>query len=209
MPLIQDYITADDLKQSGELKGTSYADRDIARAIPAACRAIDALCHRRFGQDETEVSRLYTAATDSFCWISDVSLKADDLTDDSPLTVVVVDRLGNGSYSESWDEGVDYVLEPLNATLESKPYESIRALRACFPRHVGAIRVTARYGWTTVPAEVVEAAVLLANKLIVRVRQAPFGIVMAGADVGVAMRIAKSDPDVAMLLEELTREAIL
>jgi hypothetical protein len=203
-----DYITAEDLKQSGELKGTTYADRDIARAIPAACRAIDDVCHRSFGQDAQPVQRFYRATTREFCWIDDVATPADDATE-SPLAVIDLDRAATGDYSEVWTEGEDYKLEPLNALADGKPYEMLRAIRTFFPAHAGAVRVTARFGWTEPPPQVIEAAVLLANKLIVRVRQAPFGIVTAGADVGVAMRIARSDPDVAMLLDELTRDILV
>jgi hypothetical protein len=200
------YVQKEDLKKSLELTGTTYADRDIERAIPAACAAIDSLCHRSFEQDAVAVQRFYRAQTRTLCPINDVGLPADDLTTDEPLAVVAIDRAATGAWDEAWTEGVDYQLEPLNATVDGKPYEVIRALRAQFPAHSGAVSVTARFGWTAVPPEVVEAAVLLANRLIIRIRQAPLGVVTAGADVGVAMRIARTDPDLALLLDDLTRE---
>ncbi len=202
------YITAEDFKQSAELKGTTYADRDIERAISAASRAIDDICQRRFDQDATEAVRYYRAVTRSLCWIDDLMLPLDDLTEPTPWAVAISRTSVDASYSEAWVEGTDYQLEPLNAAADGKPYEMLRALKTQFPAHAGGVRVTARFGWQEIPAQVVEAAVILSTKLLVRARQAPFGIVVAGIDAGVAMRIGRSDPDVSMLLSDLTREAV-
>lgn len=201
------YIQKEDLKESIEVKGP-YIDRDIDRALPAACAAIDAICHRTFGCDDTPVARIYKATTATLCWINDVPLPSDDLTEPS-LADVAIDRALDGLYSEAWVEGTDYQFEPLNATLDGKPYTMLRALRTTFPARSGAIKVTARFGWQVVPSGVVEAAAIIANKLIIRIRSAPLGILMAGTDVGVAIRIAQSDPDVAMLLTGLTRDAVV
>jgi hypothetical protein len=201
------YVTVEDFKQSTELTGTNFADRDIERAIAAASRSIDDICHRSFDQDATLVARYYTARIGTLCEIGDVMAPADDLTEPT-LTVVELDLAADGSYSTAWTEGTDYQLEPLNAAADDKPYETLRSLLTTFPSRAGAVRVTARYGWTEIPDQVVEATILLSNKLLVRVRQAPFGIITAGIDSGVAMRIVRSDPDVGMLLDELVRESV-
>jgi hypothetical protein len=57
-----------------------------------------------------------------------------------------------------------------------------------------------------VPAQVKEATSILAARLIRRMREAPFGVVVVGGiDVGAAARIARVDPDVRFLLEPFTR----
>ena len=190
------YIAVEDLKKSLELTGTTNVDRDIERAIPAASAAIDEMCARKFGKDDSAVARYFNARTATICLIDDVP--------DQTVTLAV-DRAGNYSYSESWTEGTDYIFEPMNAPADGKPYESVRSIAQGFPMHTGAVKVTARFGWDAVPAQVIEACALLANKLIVRIRQAPFGIVSAGIDSGAVMRIARTDPDVVALLEPFMR----
>lgn len=190
------YIAAEDLKKSLELTNTTNIDRDIERALPAASRAIDEMCNRKFSKDATAVSRYFDARTATICLI-------DDVPDQS--VTVAVDRTGNYTYGESWTEGTHYIFEPMNAPADDKPYESMRAIRTSFPLHTGAVKVTARFGWDAVPAQVIEACAILANKLIVRLREAPFGIVSAGIDTGAVMRIARTDPDVVTLLEPFMR----
>jgi hypothetical protein len=56
-----------------------------------------------------------------------------------------------------------------------------------------------------VPTEVQQACQIIAAKLLIRVREAPFGILTFGTDAGVAMRrLAEIDPDVSMLLANVT-----
>jgi hypothetical protein len=201
---VTNYITPADLKQSLELTGTTNVERDIERAIPAASAAIDELCGRRFGQDTAAVARYYDADTVEVCWIDDV-MRPTGSTVTTSLTDVLVDTGGNYGYATAWTKDTDYLLQPMNAAADAKPFTLLRAIRRSFPMHSGGVKVTAQYGWAEIPAGVVEACVLLANKLIVRVRQAPFGIVSAGIDSGAVMRIARMDPDVIALLEPYMR----
>lgn len=199
-----DYITSADLKQSLELTGTTHVERDIERAIPAASSAIDEMCGRRFGQDSAAVARYYDADTAEVCWIDDVQ-RPTGSTVTTSLTDVHVDTGGNYGYATAWTQGTHYLLQPMNAAADGKPFTMLRALLSAFPTHSAAVKVSAQFGWAEIPAQVVEACVLLANKLIVRVRQAPFGIVSAGIDSGAVMRIARTDPDVIALLEPYMR----
>lgn len=199
-----DYITTEELKSSLELSGTGYADADIPRAIHAASRAIDSYCSRRFYVDDNTVARYYT--------LRESIIAIDDLSA-TPTEVAVSTR--PGTWTTIGTAGSDYDLEPLNAPANDEPYVLLRALN-WWPTYryqrstaYGNIRITGLWGWPEIPAQVPQACGILAAKLLVRVRQAPFGIVTAGADVGVAMRIAKSDPDVAALLDGLGRELLV
>jgi hypothetical protein len=193
---VTDYITIEDLKGSLELTGTTNYDRDAERAIPAASRAIEEICKRRFGRDASSVDRYYDAQSFSVCFIDDVAEDAE----------VAVDRTGNYVYTEEWTDGTHYRLQPGNAPADDKPYTMLRAVGGySFPLCSEGVKVTARFGWLEIPAPVREACAILANKLIVRTRQAPFGIVAAGVDQGAVMRIARQDPDVVMLLEPYMR----
>jgi hypothetical protein len=71
------------------------------------------------------------------------------------------------------------------------------------------VKLTGQFGWTILPEAVKAATSILAAKLLRRVREAPFGIVTAGIDQGVAMRIARTDPDVYSLIAPYSRHAPL
>lgn len=199
-----DYISTEELKASLELTGTGWYDADLPRAIHAASRAVDGYCNRRFWLDDADTQRYYRLRQ------SVVAL--EDLT---TCTEVAVASSSGGSYSTVGTAGRDYILEPLNAAVDGRPYTLLRAIgwwpgyRWRPPAQLPTMRVTGRYGWQTIPAQVPVATAILASKLLVRGRQAPFGIVTAGGEVGVAMRILSHDPDVQGLLEDLVRDPLI
>jgi hypothetical protein len=198
------YIELEQLKSSLELTGQTYADKDLEIAINAASRAIDSATGRRFylDADATQV-RYY----------SPKSYRHLELDDIAVLTQVAIDRGGIGTYTETWTNGTEFVLEPFNATADFHPYERLTVRRLSgqwLPYYIEkSVRVTAQFGWTVLPEEVKTATSILAGKLVRRVREAPFGIVTAGIDAGVAMRIARTDPDVYSLIRGLDRSAPL
>jgi hypothetical protein len=196
------YIEVEVLKASLELTGQTYADSDCAMAINAASRAVDATTGRRFYLD-TDASqvRYYTPQSTRRLQIDDCAV----------VTAVALDRAGSGTFSETWTNNVEYVLEPFNAPADYRPYESIviRYLSGkWFPTYIQrSVQVTGQFGWSVMPENVRAATSILAGKLLKRVREAPFGIVTVGIDQGSAMRIARTDPDVYSLLTDLNRHA--
>lgn len=193
------YVSLEELKAVKELTGFSFDDIKINRARLAASRAIDQATGRRFWLDDDNTStRVYTPTS----W---QILMIDDVVD---LQAVDIDRVGNGSYSEHWTEGTDYVARPLNAAADGKPFEEIQVRlhgRRWFPKGwESSVRVTGQFGWAAIPDEVVEATKLITVKLMRR-SETPFAIVVAGADSNAAIRIARTDPDVANLLDGLDR----
>jgi len=201
-----EYATVSGLKDALSLTGQTYADNDITNAINAASRGIDSATGRRFYL-EAESTRYYTPDG----WRL---LEIDDLV---TLTSLSVDRGGAGVYAETWADGTDFVLEPFNNPAINYPYTQIRARRISgryFPVYgqsyggewavEKSVKVTGVFGWPAVPADVMVATEILASKLLKRVREAPFGIVTVGLDAGAAMRIARTDPDVANLISHYT-----
>lgn len=189
------YASVEEVKSTLEMTGTSFADDDIARDLRAASLAIEGACHRTFNLDpDAESERLYTPRSLSLVFI-------DDLV---TLTSVEVDRTGDGVFEETWTVGTDFVRWPSNAPLDGEPYTVLRARASasrCFPRGVeDSVRVTGRFGWPSVPEAIKSATIILAVKFLKRTREAPFGIYAVGIESGVAMRIAKTDPDVANLI---------
>lgn len=195
------YVTLEDVKKSLELTGTSFANRDLERAIASASRAVDKVCDRRFWLDEDPVTRTYTASG-----MGD-RVSIDDLPDveasDPGALATVEIRSGDEWETLTWDD--DYEFAPINAHADGEPFTDIISLGRLFPVRMNGVRVTARWGWAEIPHQVVQATVLLSNRLLIRARQAPFGVVIAGVDVGVAMRIARQDPDVMGLLAGVSR----
>jgi hypothetical protein len=194
------YIELEQLKNSLELQGMTFADQDVTLAVNAASRGIDSATGQRFylDTDATQV-RYYSP-------LSFRRLEIDPL---AALTSVAVDRGNTGTFSETWVSGTDFVLEPLNAPADFRPYERI-LVRALSGRWLPAgydqsVKVTGQFGWAVIPEDVKAATSILAAKLLRRVREAPFGIVTAGIDQGVAMRIARNDPDVYSLIQPYTR----
>lgn len=198
------YVEPEQLKELIALDGTSYADDAVLSACHAACRTIDQTCHRRFWLDaDASQIRTYTP----------MMLRLLEIDDLFALTSVTIDRAGTGVYSETWTQGTDFILEPQDVPYDitPSPWERIRVriLRGKWlPVGIEAsVKVTGQFGWPVVPPDVVFCAAILAAKLLRRVREAPFGIVaVGGMDTGIAARIAKSDPDVAPILDDYTRK---
>lgn len=191
-----DYLTSAEMKATLSLTGQSFADADIAAAITAASRMVDGACDRRFYLDADALQVNYYTPD---------SLRRVMIDDLVVLTSLKIDRGGTGSFTETWTLNTDFVLEPLNAPTDfvASPYESVH-VRSLAGRWLPSwversVQVTGQFGWPAVPQPVKTATSLLANRMLKRVREAPLGIVAVGVE-GTAMRLARTDPDVAALL---------
>lgn len=197
--MANEYATSADLKATLELGGETFADPDIDLAIPAASRAVDQVCGRRFYKDTDATSvRYYSPTGGERLWIDDIVT----------VTTVQADPGGDGTFEETWTVNTDYILEPMNAAADGWPYTTLRLhprssryLPVDYPR---SVKVTGQFGWSAVPESVAMATKLIASKLVKRVREAPFGVVGLGFD-GAAVRIASQDPDVRVLLAGYVR----
>lgn len=196
---MHEYASVGDVKQALELHGETFADPDITRALTAASRGLDKLLDRRFWLDDDNTQVRYYTAQDG--WV-----EIDDLVD---LTTFQTDDDGNGTFDTTWTENTHFVLEPLNAAADGEPWTRVKVTAAGsygLPCHVRGIKVTGQFGWTDVPAGVKEATIILAARLLKRVREAPFGVVMIGTDS--AERLARSDPDVMFLVGHYDRSTV-
>jgi hypothetical protein len=209
------YISTEELKYTLELTGESFADADIDKAVASASRTIDKLCGQRFyttSVDETryfeiEYSGVGANAAHPFTSTGYTSGTGSDRIRVGALqsvTSLTSDPNGDGSFADHWT-ATDYVLDPRNATLDGIPYRwVIRHPRGQFYFPVGypgAVKIVGKFGWTTPPAEIVAATSMVASRLLRRMREAPFGVVSVGVDVGAVARISNVDPDVRTLLQ--------
>lgn len=175
--------------------GDTVDDVQITSVVEAASRAVDDWCHRTFGLDAVAGPRTYTAAYDYARgrWVVPV----DDFQTLTGLAVTV-DTAGDGTFSTVVDVAKVTALE-LNAAAVGRPWTRLVLPSGVDGSGVGAIRVTARWGWTSVPEPVKLATLLQANRFLKR-RESPFGI--AGSpEMGNEMRLwSQLDPDVKVLL---------
>jgi hypothetical protein len=201
--LAPDYVELDALQATLSVEGALFLEADLRVAISAASRAVDKATYRSFGQTEDAFAeRFYTPVASSV-------LEIDDLLE---LTMVELDLNGDGEFETQLEANVDFYLEPLNALAKSEPYERLRLnrrRRPCWPRVPRSVRVMGQFGWPEVPPGVVEATGILAARLVRRARETPYAIATVGIETGTALRIIRTDPDVAGLLDGLPREVVL
>ena len=194
------YITSAEMKDTLEITGETYADADIDDAIDAAEAVIEAYKGTRFYP--TAETRTYTA---SDC---DSSLSIYDLCG---LTSVTVDMDGDGIYETTWTRDTDFYLEPQDADLTAKPWNTITLRRQAgrqWPTWQYAVKVAGTFGWSTAPGPVIEAAGILANRYLKRTRETPYGIVTVGTEALGMARLGKIDPDVAFMLDNVTDDDV-
>lgn len=194
------YMTLSDLKDTLSISGESFIDADLERALEAASRVIDEACQDRFFQETADSTRYFDPAGPRR-----VKLRPSA----GSITTVKIDDNGDGSFPTTLAAGTDYLAWPYNNGTDSKPWWELHIhpnSSLCLPDLPRSVQVTGKFGWETTPAEIVQATGLLAAKLLKRAREAPFGIAVFGADAGMAMRIARNDPDVMMLISPYMRD---
>lgn len=192
------YVTRDDMKEILRIQvGQSYADLAIDIAVQSASDLINA--YKGTTYYPTDETRVYTPQSPR-----DGSLFINDLVD---VTEVTVDTQGDLSYAETWELGVDFVLDPPNAALDGLPSREIVLLpgaRRSFPTTPHSVKVEGTFGWASTPSLVQQASVFLANRFLTRTRSAPLAILVATANEAVATaRVGRVDPDVALVLDNL------
>lgn len=183
-----DYATTAELKAYLRI-GDAVDDAQIALAVTAASRAVDRHTNRQFGLIDAPEARKYTAR-----WDAHLRRYVVDIAD--LMTVVGLTITTEAGTVDGYD------LKPANAAVESFPWTRFVVKPESLVKpslEEDGVTVTAKYGWTTVPAAVKQATLLQASRFFKR-RDAPFGV--AGSpDVGSELRLlAKVDPDVAVAL---------
>jgi hypothetical protein len=190
-----DYITATDVAAYLRVDDT-VDNAEFGVWATAASRAIDKRCNRQFGQLSTPAARTYRRPAvydpSTGLWL----LEIDDVQDVTGMLVNGVAYASSGA-----------VLQPDNAPADGVPWERM-GFTTCptlsYPGAPVANVLTARWGWSAFPSQVVAAAKLQCARWNAR-RDSPYGI--AGSpDQGSEMRLlAKLDPDVATTLAGLSR----
>lgn len=170
-------------------------DAEIPGWITAASRAVDKRCNRQFGQLAAPAARVYRRTP---VWSPDLCLWTVDIDDVQDLTALTVNGVAYASQRG--------LLLPDNAPADGRPWRQIGFADQPTPSTYAApvaMTIVARWGWTAVPAQVIQACKLQVSRWMSR-RDSPNGI--AGSPESGQLRLlARLDPDVATSLAGLSR----
>jgi hypothetical protein len=171
----------------------SVDDSLINTAGSAASELIDAYCGRTFGQSAGTVTRYYSAHKSNHIEIDDMAA--------APVFV---------KYSTNRDGNYDATVAPENYTLLPSngimdglpwPYTAIQTLNTMTWTMAVAdeptVSVSAVWGFPTVPASVLQAAIMQSARIFARL-SSPLGV--TAGEFGAVRMLSKVDPDVEVLL---------
>ena len=176
---------------------------NIEKAIESASRSIDRMTNRRFRADATATARQYRA-TDFY------RLFVDDISSTTGL-LVKTDTGGDGTYETTLTFNVDYILDPINAPQQERPFTVVTMVgTTLFPSPINlrpGIQVTAKFGWYngTPPDDVEEACLILSTDLVKRASSV--GGVLGLSELG-AIRMSPLGRDVQAMVRPYRREVL-
>ena len=191
MAITNGYCTLAELKSALRITD-STDDTLLESAIESASRRIDGYTGRFFYQTASTAVPMYPYDEYLLVFPNDVAT--------STITIKI-DSQANGTYATTLTQGTDYVLQPRNVPIYSRPYESARMVGgATFPLFTlpsfETVQVTTVWGWASIPDDINQACILLAMRQFARLNAA-LGVV-GFADMAITVRAV--DPDVRDLL---------
>ncbi|WP_079188076.1 hypothetical protein [Streptomyces acidiscabies] len=190
--MANEYVTLEELKGQFPIESDD-ATRDAAlnRARASASRGIDRVTGRRFWLDPDPVQRVFNPRGRI--------VRQDDgdlfLVDDIGSIAGLVVETGAGA---SWSSVTGYETSPDNALADGRPITGLLRTLGTWGTATTRLRVTARFGWPSVPDDIHEAALIQATRLFKR-KDSPEGII-GSAEWGVR-NLSRRDPDVWNLIE--------
>lgn len=171
-------------------EGDTTRDVLLSKALTAASRSIDRATGRRFYLDEEASARTYNPVGKVVYDVFGSRL----LIDDAGATPALVET-GSGT---SFTAVTDYETGPDNALVRGRAVTSLLRTSSSWGSGTARVRITARWGWPAVPAEIEQATLIQASRLYKR-KDSPEGVT-GSAEWGV-VRLSRRDPDVWALIE--------
>jgi hypothetical protein len=189
-------------KLKARMKITDTADDvELQGKLTTASRDVDLDCGRPHGfwLDPAAVQRTFNPQYRIVPSWDGEKLLIDDIGDITGLVVEV----GAGT---NWVPVTDYDTGPDNALADGHAIEWL--LRpylpwVTWPRQ--RIRITAKWGWPAVPAQIEEATLMAAQRLFRR-KDSPEGV-LGNSDFGV-VRVGRWDPDYDKLIRKFVKPGI-
>lgn len=171
------------------------SDQKITRALNGASRGLDRLTGRRFWLDDAPSSRdlsMDNRVAETQGGEQLLLLNGFDIATSAGLTV------SQGSVGGSFTPLTTFSLYPEEALIDGWPIEGLLQPVGIWNRLPGfRVRVTATWGWPSVPDDVSQACLILARRLFNR-KDSPAGVMGSTEWV---VNLAKRDPDVVSLME--------
>jgi hypothetical protein len=202
MPITNGYTTLAAFQSYANMPTVTAGETTtIEKAIEAASRTIDRIANRRFFIDASATARLYRT-TDFY------TLFVDDIGSTVGLEVAF-DSTGNGNYDDTQTIDVDFVLDPVTAPQQQRPFTQVTMVGpTTFPLPISRrpqVQVTAKYGWYlgTPPDDVVEACLILSADYVKRASSV--GGVLGLSELG-AIRMSPLGRDIAAIVRAYRRE---
>ena len=201
-----DYTTIDIIKRRLNVNDTSR-DTDIHLSISAASRSIDRDCGRSFDTPTSgtkiyptniRVDNNYRPRRNTFNKINSLFIHDTTSTDDELTLEYASDARGSEGW-EAWPSDLITFLTPINTRM-GWPRTGL-VVDGRWPGNF--VRITAEWGWPSVPADIQNACAILATRLHRRI-DSPLGV--TGSDEFGTMFVRKIDPDVAKLLQGYKRQ---
>jgi hypothetical protein len=190
MAITNGYVTLNELKSYLKIDD-STEDALLEQIVESASRSIDRIANRRFYLDANASARQYRAT-------GAVVALIDDIGTTSGL-IVQIDQAGDGTFATTLTLNSDYLVEPFNALAQNRPITRITMISGFFPEPFNyrpGIQVTARWGFPTVPDDIVEATLILSADLYKR--KDSIGGVLGLSELG-AIRMSPLGRDIAAI----------
>jgi hypothetical protein len=186
------YCAITDVRNVDVVNVTGATHDDLmTKVINGVSRKIDLFCGRRFYYiSETR----YYKAKDDYC------LDVNDIASSSGITIET-DLNGDGVYEYSWSS-TDYYMAGYNDVLDNWPYSQIEITPQglyTFSKQRKGNKITAPFGWPSIPEPVVLACILQSSRVWARFKT-PLGQAGASAVGMITLDIPALDPDVEEML---------
>ena len=190
------YASIGEIKASDRLNITdTTSDNILTDVIEAVSRWIDDQTGRRF--DSVTETRYFTSENSRI-------LNCDDIATATGLFLYTDDG-GDGTFEITWSS-TDYNLRPYNRR-DGWPYEAIEVTYNglyAFPRVRRGVKITATFGWPSVPPQIKQACLLQSERMFKRFAT-PLGSSGMSALGEVRLSIPAADGDVMALLAPFMR----
>jgi hypothetical protein len=205
MAITNGYVTLAEFQNyTGMTTLTAAETSSIESAIEAASRSIDRIANRRFYADSVAFARLYRPQDIYRLIVDDISTTTD--------LAVNLDADGKGNYTDALTIDVDFILDPVNAPSKGRPYTMVTMVGSTgtstwpFPTSFRpSVQVTAKWGWPSVPDDIVEACLILSADYMKRASSV--GGVVGLSELG-AIRMSPLGRDIAAIVRAYRREVV-